>query len=116
MLSMCRFTIISIAAQTWYTYILVITLPRKLFNSLPLSAGQLIVTTKVLAVKCTSMPLVSFDTAALDNLYICCRSSAYTITCLLLVPAAFTLLPAVSIHIVVHISPAVDVFANTVYD
>ena len=95
MLSMCRLTIISIAAQTRYTYILVITLSRKLFNSLPLSAGQLTVTTKVLAVKCTSMPLVSFDTAALDNLYICCRISD---TRQLLLSRCRCFLPAALIH------------------
>ena len=72
---MCRFTIISIAAQTRYTYILVITLSRKLFYSLSLSTCQLTVTTEVLAVKCISMPLVPADTAALDNLYIYCRIS-----------------------------------------
>ena len=75
MFSMCRLTIISIAAQTRYTYILVITLSRKLFYSLSLSTCQLTVTTEVLAVKCTSMPLVPFGTASLDNLYIYCRIS-----------------------------------------
>ena len=64
MFSMCRFTTISIAAQTLYTCILVITLSKKPFYLLSPSTCHLTVTTEVLAVKCTSMPLVPVNTAA----------------------------------------------------
>ena len=95
MFSKCRITIISIAAQTLYTYILVITLSGKLFYSLSPSICHLTVTTEVLAVKCTSMPLVSFHTAALDNLYTYCRISD---TRQLLLSRCRRLLPAALIH------------------